>query len=97
MKYIIALLVALSMSVTGYADVVRNGDTFKVENGLNIGAEWYHLSPLMYNRREDVSNGAGKFTIPFQFVSLVGEDYVYYNDAYYLGFKYGPDSSLFRF
>ena len=78
-------------------DYTLKEDTFKVENGLNIGAEWYHLSPLMYNRREDVSNGAGKFTIPFQFVSLVGEDYVYYNDAYYLGFKYGPDSSLFRF
>ena len=78
-------------------DYTLKEDTFKVENGLNIGAEWYHLSPLMYNRREDVSNGAGKFTIPFQFVSLVGEDYVHYNDAYYLGFKYGPDSSLFRF
>ena len=78
-------------------DYTLREETFKVENGLNVGAEWYHLSPLMYNRREDIANGAGKFTIPFQFVSLVGEDYVYYNDAYYLGFKYGPDSSLFRF
>ena len=78
-------------------DYTLREETFKVENGLNVGAEWYHLSPLMYNRREDIANGAGKFTIPFQFVSLVGEDYVYYNDAYYLGFTYGPDSSLFRF
>ena len=31
MKYIITLLIALSMSVIGYADIVRNGDTFKVE------------------------------------------------------------------
>ena len=36
MKYIIALLVALSMSVTGYADVVRNGDTFKVEKTTSV-------------------------------------------------------------
>ena len=31
MKYIIALLVTLVLSVSSYADVVRNGDTFKVE------------------------------------------------------------------
>ena len=31
MKYIITLLIALSMSVIGYADIVRDGDTFKVE------------------------------------------------------------------
>lgn len=31
MKYIIALLVALSMSVASYAGVVRYGDTFLVE------------------------------------------------------------------
>ena len=31
MKYIIALLVALSMSVASYAGVVRYGDTFSVE------------------------------------------------------------------
>ena len=76
-------------------DYTLKEDTFKVENGLNIGAEWYYLSPLMYNRNEKF-NGAGKFTIPFQFVSLVGEGYVYDRDAYYLGFKYGPDSCLFR-
>lgn len=31
MKYIITLLIALSMNVIGYADIVRDGDTFKVE------------------------------------------------------------------
>ena len=36
MKYIIALLIALSMSVTSYADVVRNGDTFKVEKTTSV-------------------------------------------------------------
>lgn len=36
MKYLIALLVALSMSVAGYADVVRDGDTFKVEKTASV-------------------------------------------------------------
>ena len=77
-------------------DYTIKEDSFKVENGLNIGIEWYYLSPLIYNRN-DSFNGAGKFTIPFQFTSLEAKGYVYENDAYYLGFKYGPDSSLFRF
>ena len=39
MKYIITLLVALSMSVASYADVVRNGDTFKVENTTSVNQD----------------------------------------------------------
>lgn len=39
MKYIIALLVALSMSVASYADVVRDGDTFKVENTTSVNKD----------------------------------------------------------
>lgn len=31
MKHITILLIALLMSVTSYADIVRNGDNFKVE------------------------------------------------------------------
>lgn len=31
MKYLTALLIALLMSVASYADVVRDGDNFKVE------------------------------------------------------------------
>lgn len=36
MKYIITLLIVLSMSVIGYADIVRNGDTFKVEKTTSV-------------------------------------------------------------
>lgn len=36
MKYIITLLVILSMSVASYADIVRNGDTFKVEKTTSV-------------------------------------------------------------
>lgn len=39
MKYLIALLVALSMSVAGYADVVRDGDTFKVEKTASVNQD----------------------------------------------------------
>lgn len=78
-----------------YRDYTIKEASLKTENGLNIGAEWYYLTPLMYNRNKDF-NGAGKFTIPFQFVSLIGSGYVYYEDAYYLGFKYGPNSQLVK-
>lgn len=39
MKYIIALLVALSMSVASYADVVRDGDNFKVEKTASVNQD----------------------------------------------------------
>lgn len=39
MKYIIALLVALVLSVSSYADVVRDGDTFKVENTTSVNKD----------------------------------------------------------
>ena len=40
MKYIITLLIALSMSIADYADVVRDGDTFKVETtSVNKGTK----------------------------------------------------------
>ena len=39
MKYIIALLVALSMSVASYAGVVRDGNTFRVENTTSVNKD----------------------------------------------------------
>ena len=39
MKYIIALLVALVLSVSSYADVVRDGNTFKVENTTSVNKD----------------------------------------------------------
>ena len=75
-------------------DYVLKEATLKQDNGLNIGFEWYFVSPMMYNRREAERNG--KFTIPFQFISLVGDGYVWDYDAFYLGFKYGPNARLFK-
>lgn len=39
MKYIITLLIALSMSVASYADIVRDGDTFKVEKTTSVNQD----------------------------------------------------------
>lgn len=39
MKYIIALLVALSMSIASYAGVVRDGNTFRVENTTSVNKD----------------------------------------------------------
>ena len=39
MKYIITLLVALSISAASYADVVRNEDTFKVEKTASVNQD----------------------------------------------------------
>lgn len=36
MKHLITLLVVLLMSATSYADVVRNGDNFKVEKTASV-------------------------------------------------------------
>ncbi|MDY5931487.1 MAG: hypothetical protein SPJ34_05585 [Candidatus Ornithospirochaeta sp.] len=73
-------------------DYTIKEDTFRIDNGLNVGFEFYHTSPLLYNRKST----SGKFTVPFQFISLAGDRYNYYEDAYFLGFKYGPDAELFR-
>lgn len=39
MKYLTALLVALLMSVASYADVVRDGDNFKVEKTTSVNKD----------------------------------------------------------
>lgn len=39
MRYIIALLVILTLSMTSYADVVRDGDTFKVEKTTSVNQD----------------------------------------------------------
>lgn len=39
MKYIITLLVTLLISVTSYADIVRDGDTFKVEKTISVNQD----------------------------------------------------------
>ena len=46
----------------------------------------------MYNR----SSNVGKFTSPYQFISFAGKGYCFDENAFYLGFKYGPDSLLHR-
>ncbi len=39
MKYIITLFVTLLISVTSYADIVRDGDTFRVEKTISVNQD----------------------------------------------------------
>ena len=75
-----------------YQDHALRDDTFKSQTGLNIGLEVYYCSKFMYNRKHDV----GKYTSPYQFISFAGKGYCFDTNAFYLGFKYGPDTILGR-
>lgn len=74
-----------------YNEYALRDDTFR-KIGLNIGYEFYYCSTFMYNRNVN----AGKYTVPFQFISLTGAGYCFDDNAFYLGFKYGPDTMVNR-
>ncbi len=74
------------------SDYAFREDTFKKTTGLNIGYEVYYCSKFMYNRKCD----SGKFMVPYQFISFAGSGYAFDATAYYLGYKYGPDTLLHR-
>lgn len=60
--------------------------TFHIPGGLNVSYEFFYCGPYMYNR----AVSAGKFTSDFQINSNVGPKKFYDDDAFFLGFKYGP-------
>ena len=64
--------------------------TFHVPGGLNVSYEFYYCSTYMYNR----AIKAGKFTSNFQINSNVGPKKFYDENAFFLGYKYGPGSML---
>lgn len=74
-----------------YNEYSLKDDTFR-KIGLNIGYEFYYCSTFMYNRKVN----AGKYTVPFQFISLTGAGFCFDDNAFYLGFKYGPDTMVNR-
>ena len=65
-------------------------DTFRVPGGLNLSYEFYYCSTYMYNRAIE----AGKFTSNFQVNSNVGPKKFFDENAFFLGYKYGPGSML---
>ncbi|MCQ2412810.1 MAG: hypothetical protein MJ057_07635 [Sphaerochaetaceae bacterium] len=76
-----------------YRDYALKEETFKKEAGMNISYEYFLCTTFMYNR----APGGGKFTSPFQFNSIAGYvDKFYDNDAFYLGFPYGPNTEVHR-
>ena len=70
------------------SDYAIKDDTFHVPGGINLSYEFYYCSTYMYNR----AVSAGKFTSDFQINSNVGPKKFYDDDAFFLGFKYGPGS-----
>lgn len=82
---------AVASSRFEYTDYALRDETFK-KPGLNVAYEFYYCSTFMYNRDKN----AGKFTVPFQFISLTGAGYCFDDNAFYLGFKYGPDTLVHR-
>ena len=77
-----------------YSDYVLAEKTFKERSGLNLSYEFFLCSTFMYNRE---NNPAGQFTSPFQFNSIAGYVGKFYDDdAFYLGFKYGPNTMVNR-
>ena len=65
-------------------------ENFHVNGGLNLSYEFYYCGPYMYNR----AVSAGKFTSDFQVNSNVGPKKFYDDDAFFLGYKYGPGTML---
>ena len=68
-------------------------ETFHEEGGLNLSYEFYFCSTFMYNRAVK----AGKFTSSFQVNSNVGPKKFYDEDAFFLGFRYGPSTRVHLF
>ena len=62
--------------------------SFHVPGGLNVSYEFYYCSTYMYNRAVD----AGKFTSDFQVNSNAGPKKFYDDNAFFLGFRFGPGS-----
>lgn len=84
----------VSSSKFSYKDYALKEETFKKEGGMNISYEFYLCTTFMYNRAPD----GGKFTSPFQINSIAGYVGKFYdNDAFYLGFPYGPNTMVHRF
>ena len=67
-------------------------ETFRMEGGVNLSYEFYYCSTYMYNR----AVSAGKFTSDFQVNSNSGPKKFYDDDAFFLGYKYGPGTILHR-
>lgn len=65
-------------------------ETFHNDGGLILSYEIFYCGPYMYNR----AVSAGKFTSDFQINSNAGPKKFYDDDAFFLGYKYGPGTML---
>jgi len=71
------------------SDYALREATFRSPSRLTIGYEHYRTTTYLYNRSQD----AGKFTVPDHRFSTAA-DYIDHPAAFFIGFLYGPDTSL---
>lgn len=71
------------------SDYALREATFRTRSRLTIGYEHYRTTTYLYNRSQD----AGKFTVPDHRFSTAA-DYIDHPAAFFIGFLYGPDTSL---
>lgn len=76
MKYILALLVVLTLSITGYAEVVQEGNTFRIETTSD------EMTPYLWQDKEGniypiYKTSKGSFYI-LKISKKTGKEYKYY-------------------
>ena len=79
---------AFSSERIAESDYALKEATFAEPRGLTVGFEHYRTTTYLYNRTDD----AGKFTVPDHRFTQNG--YIDDPDAFFVGFLYGPDTSL---
>lgn len=75
------------------SDYTLDDETFSFPGGLNISYEWYWATAFLYNR----DNNSGKFTVPMFIYNFSDGGYVSDDNAFFMGFPYGPDTMVHKF
>jgi len=65
-------------------------ESFFEPGGVHLRYEWYRATTYLYNREID----SGKWMLPDHRLVNISSGYVDTANAFYLGFPYGPDTSL---
>lgn len=72
-----------------FNDYKLEENTFEFKDGLNLSYEIYFATPYLYNRAVDT----GKYTVAMRTFTF-GHGYVDDENAFFIGFPYGPNSLL---
>lgn len=84
---------AYEKSAIERSDYTLTDKSFSFSGGLNISYEWYWATAFLYNR----DNNSGKFTVPMFIYNFSDGGYVSDDNAFFIGFPYGPDTMVHKF